>query len=510
MKKLIFVDHAAHKFTKSSNFFLDILRTRFDVHVFYIEPERLYPENLIETARSFDLVVVWQMDYLASVFTIIGLPTVVIPMFDGSELMPDLHWILGRKASYLNFSLALHHRVRLTGGTSRSLRYFRPPVDRSARADLSGPLNVFLWMRRPDHGVTLKLVETLMGGNCARIHVHHAPDRPEDFGPQYLSPSRDDYDLTVSQWGEDPAAYHRALAECNVFIAPRLTEGIGMAFLEAMARGMVVLANDRPTHTEYISNWLNGILFSANAPWLADLGAEEMLSIAEMAYLSVVEGHRNWVESIPGTLDFIENTPAPNAIKDFDTDRYARALFTAYYSGLDFYRYFLTSSAPSVLTGQGITIQGTIDDNANVRPAVSTRVRDEVFPPLLRNARMDPLSLEAHVRDGRFGVTEEAIWIKGKNLTLHLSFGVQNPLYRRGNLSVRLPRDMKSQKLVVSCNEHLAGIFELTAGRAEITVDLPTSLTDVALSIRLQATEMAREPGIESLVSLGVERVEFE
>ncbi len=85
--------------SQDRNFFIDILATRFDVQVFYIEPEREYPENLIETAKTFNLVVVWQMDYLASIFTILGIPTVVIPMFDGSELMPDLHWIFGRKAS---------------------------------------------------------------------------------------------------------------------------------------------------------------------------------------------------------------------------------------------------------------------------------------------------------------------------------------------------------------------------------------------------------------------------
>lgn len=511
MKKLLFVDHAAHKLTRSSNFFIEILSTRFDVTVFYLEPELSYPENLIETAKTYDIVVVWQMDYLASIFTILGIPTVIIPMYDGSELMPDLHWIFGRHASYLNFSLSLHHRVRMTGGQSKPLRYFRPPVAPQNRADLSGPLKAFLWLRRPDHGITLGLVETLVGDKCERIHIHHAPDRVEDLGPQHVLPGRDDYELTITRWGEDPTAYRQALAECNIFIAPRLTEGIGMAFLEAMARGMVVIANDCPTHNEYVSNWLNGILFSGTTKNPLQFERAQIKEMADMAYLTVVAGYELWLESIPTVLDFIDNTPRPAGIEGFDIDRYSRSLFTAYYSGLDYYRQFLVSAAPLVLSGLKVPIEGVIAEDANLRPAPSTATdKDSASAPMLRNARMDLHSLPAHVLKGDVLVTERAAWVKGGSLELHMNFGVQRPLYRRANLHLTLPGDMREQTLVLSCNGEIAGIFQLAAGSTTIAVDLPASLADTSLSLRLQTTRLARETGINTAVSLGIERIEFE
>ncbi|SIQ58905.1 Glycosyltransferase involved in cell wall bisynthesis [Rhizobium sp. RU20A] len=511
MKKLLFVDHAAHKLTRSSNFFIEILSTRFDVEVFYIEPEREYPSDLIETAKNFDLIVVWQMDYLASIFTIIGIPTVVIPMFDGSELMPDLHWIFGRKASYLNFSLALHHRVRMTGGTSMALRYFRPPVEESRRAEFDGPINAFLWIRRPDHGITLRLVEAFLGGQCDRIHIHHAPDRAEDAGPEHIVPSRDDYQLTVTRWGEDPAAYRNALAECNVFIAPRLTEGIGMAFLEAMARGMLVLAHDRPTHSEYIANWLNGILFSSHTVSTIPFDREQVEEIADMAYLTVVDGHRQWLENIPSMLDFIENTPRPDAVGSFDIDRYARSLFSAYYGGIEYYRHFLTSAASSVLAQLGVSVKGTFDQEANLRPALATIAPGGgELPPMLWNARMDLLSLPDHVAKGKLVVADPVAWITGKSVDLHMNFGIKNPLYRRMNVALRLPAKMKTQTLVVSCNDALVGVFQLSEGNAEISAELPVFQNDLTRTFCLQTTELAKENGIEGLVSLGIERIEFE
>ncbi len=217
------------------------------------------------------------------------------------------------------------------------------------------------------------------------------------------------------------------------------------------------------------------------------------------------------VDSIPAMLDFVENTPRPDPIAGFDIERYARSLFTAYYSGLEFYRYFLTSAAPSVLSGLGIVLKGTIDGQANIKPvAASPTTKSSVLPPLLRNARMDLLSLEAHVLKGDIAFAGPAGWVKGKAVTLHLSFGVQSPLYRRANISLRLPTGLTTQTLVVSCNDHLGGIFQLEAGSSTVSVDLPQSLDGVTLSIRLQATDVASEAGIDGLVSLGIERVEFE
>ena len=49
------------------------------------------------------------------------------------------------------------------------------------------------------------------------------------------------------------------LSSCNIFIVPRMFEGIGLTFLEAMASGMFVISSDTPIMNEYISHKNNGV-----------------------------------------------------------------------------------------------------------------------------------------------------------------------------------------------------------------------------------------------------------
>ncbi|MFC1496870.1 glycosyltransferase [Verrucomicrobiota bacterium] len=57
--------------------------------------------------------------------------------------------------------------------------------------------------------------------------------------------------------------YLAGMREANILLAPRLREGVGLTFLEAMARGCAVFAFDKPTMNEYIKHCESGYLFPA-------------------------------------------------------------------------------------------------------------------------------------------------------------------------------------------------------------------------------------------------------
>ncbi|MCD4686676.1 MAG: glycosyltransferase [Anaerolineae bacterium] len=57
-------------------------------------------------------------------------------------------------------------------------------------------------------------------------------------------------------------SYLDLLAQSHILIAPRLKEGVGMTFLEAMAGGSVVCAADAPTMKEYIFHQQTGVLLA--------------------------------------------------------------------------------------------------------------------------------------------------------------------------------------------------------------------------------------------------------
>jgi glycosyltransferase involved in cell wall biosynthesis len=66
--------------------------------------------------------------------------------------------------------------------------------------------------------------------------------------------------VPLSQW-PPRNEYTEVLSRANIFLAPRTSEGVGLAFLEAMAQGCAVFAYDAATMNEYITHRGNGFLF---------------------------------------------------------------------------------------------------------------------------------------------------------------------------------------------------------------------------------------------------------
>lgn len=329
MARILFVDHGFHAKTASSLFFQTILRDRFEVDVVLVDPDRPDPALLCVPADIF-AVVVWQLDYLAPVFLAQGVRTLVVPMYDGSSGMPDEHFTAARAAGFVNFSRALHERVRMLGLQSQLLRYFPPP----AREDTLPNFDVlrgFLWRRRPEDGIDLPLVRTLFGGQLASLHLHDTPDNAALAGCFPVDTAEYSFTITQSRWFPAAADYLARLEGCNVFIAPRPAEGIGIAMLEAMARGMLVVAHDQPTHDEYICNWVNGVLFNKDAPGPADF--TDAAAIGRRAWRSVCDGHAAWATQADGIAGFIEALPVPKPLGARDTDRLLRMIPRAFAQG---------------------------------------------------------------------------------------------------------------------------------------------------------------------------------
>ena len=254
MQRIAFIDHAYHQTTRSADFFVDLLRNRFDVTVYYDGIQSQSFVNDVMLAK-FDIIVLWQTEYLAPYFIAAGKRVVCIPMYDGAGAAPNHYWHHMRQARHINFSHKLHNHVCGLGLTSLPVQYMMDPADFTPVSDYSSARVVF-WQRRPEHGLTAARIRRIVGPE-ASLHVHNAPDiaSPEQFPAHGAN--------TVSHFDLDRNPLADAMNEANVFVCPRMTEGIGMAMIEAMARGMVLIANDAPTHNEYIIDGLNGYLIDA-------------------------------------------------------------------------------------------------------------------------------------------------------------------------------------------------------------------------------------------------------
>ncbi len=130
-------------------------------------------------------------------------------------------------------------------------------------------------------------------------------------------------------------SYMSLLSSCNIFVAPRIFEGIGLTFLEAMASGMFVLTPNKPTMNEYIRHKLNGFflpykMYKRNYNRtltkiekftgivikpisilpknysFKELSRLPLKDIADRARSSSKYGYKQWIKTLPSIVDFIK------------------------------------------------------------------------------------------------------------------------------------------------------------------------------------------------------------
>lgn len=150
--------------------------------------------------------------------------------------------------------------------------------------------------------------------------------------PKQIGRTRVETHATLTSYEE----YQMLLRRTHIFIAPRRIEGVGVAFLEAMASGCCVIAYDDVTMNEYIQHGYNGILFKgADNPISSILyrlvnklswkirgkpipipllttrqnwRKIQQLDIAQLganARQSMVDGYKRWIASIPAYAEFV-------------------------------------------------------------------------------------------------------------------------------------------------------------------------------------------------------------
>jgi hypothetical protein len=306
--RIAFLGHSHHRTTGSSAFLLDLLRERAAVEEVWDEAWLTGAE--VDLAQvidgGFDAVVVWQMEDVALRLVGAGLPNVTFfPMFDGCHARPDAFWRALAPLKVVCFSSTLHEHVQRLGVRSRFVRYF-PDPGRLGKAAADPGLAGYFWQRQQD--VTWATVRALVGGAAfERFTVHRAVD--PSYG-EFVAPSAEDVrrvSIRLTDWFPTRAEAAADLAGHNVYFAPRLLEGIGMAFLEAMAMGFLVVGANRPTMNEYIVSGVNGLLFDPSDPQPLDFSAHAVLGAR--ARRTVESGWRAWCRARPALVDFVL-TPA--------------------------------------------------------------------------------------------------------------------------------------------------------------------------------------------------------
>lgn len=285
--KALYLAHYYHSKTQSNSFLLDLLSKRFEVTHEGIDPDSA---SLLEKCANiclerYDLIVLFQVEFLLGIVK--GLcpaaKVICVPMYDACGGAPDSYFELLRGTLVLNFSSTLHIRCTQLGINSCFWKYYPVPlierIPGTSQDNCNQFLRIMLWVRRPSD-INVEILNRLFHGYLIEhIHIHWSPDSGESL-PDKIDRQLDNLCLShsITTWFKEKNDYLSELRKCNVFIAPRNYEGIGQGFLDAMANGLAVFAHNAPTHSEYIINWHNGVLFDASSGKV-DLSLSQLQSI---------------------------------------------------------------------------------------------------------------------------------------------------------------------------------------------------------------------------------------
>lgn len=314
-KKLAFVDHSFHKFSHSGDFLREILSKEYAITDFWDDQWKGGNSVSPDMLNNYDVIFYFQAMNPYNEILKIHRPMYWAPMYDGVRFdFPYWKLLSFTQIRILAFSEKVAGMSRLANIPFISLKYFLKPNFKPLSS--RPPYKVFFWER----------------GNLSLENVlkHLNPTDISQF--LYLSqadPSYHNTKISKSKVKEfkirerkskgflSKTAYLALVDECDIFIAPRLKEGIGMSFLEALSMGKCVIAYDDATMNEYIQHAYNGYLFSTKN--ISCVDTSQLATITRNSRKSVTSGYKRWLIQKKQIVKFI----------DQPTTFYARTLLTS-------------------------------------------------------------------------------------------------------------------------------------------------------------------------------------
>lgn len=294
-KRAAFIDHSFHKKTLATKFLKNFLSKEYELTELWDDTwkggggKRVSVEYL--NKEEFHIVFFFQILPALSYLEKLNCNNIVwFPMYDGEENRHFSSYIpyLDLNMKIFSFSKKLCENLKKAGLDCYYYKYHLKPV--SAPPFDNNSKRVFFWVRTTQ--VTWSIVKKLLSRNdIETVIMKLTPD------PFYKidTPSKEDidkYNIQLIDHWLDKEEYAKLLSSCNLFIAPRWAEGIGMSFIEALSRGMCVIAPNNSTMNEYITHGKNGLLYDPKTPKELDLS--NLSGMRENAAKIAKEDYRLW------------------------------------------------------------------------------------------------------------------------------------------------------------------------------------------------------------------------
>lgn len=300
-RKIVYIGHSYHSKTLSTVFLIEYLKEHFDVTEILDESWQGKPfPDLSFIDDSYVGVVFFQsIPEISEVEKINNKNIIFIPMYDGYENAPYSFWKQYENLKILNFSKTLYKKIKKWGFNTIHLQRYPKPFEFK---DWGKKDSVFFYNR--NSLININTVKKLIGKNKFNIHLH----KTLDPGYEFVAPTKEDekkYSITYSEWFVEKKDKWAVAEKSAIFVAPRITEGIGQGEIEAMALGRAVIAVNAPTLNEYIVHNVNGYLYDFNNPQPIDFS--NLREVQKNAYQSIIDGYNRWEKKKIEIINFIKS-----------------------------------------------------------------------------------------------------------------------------------------------------------------------------------------------------------
>jgi len=301
-KKLAFVDHDYHKKTRCADFLREILSEYFIIDSYWWSLSE--ETKLIKYLKNYENIFFFQT--LIPSYDLLKLRDrnlIWAPMYDTLSFERK-YW---KKIKYTNIKLlCFSKKVKLhaekMGCQNIGLKYFIRPKEIEFKTPQK-TLNILFWFRS-----TLKLNDWLGFFDLNKINkiiYLDCPDsgkKSEEFDKTIL----DKYKIELVKKTFLPQnQYIEYVKNCDVFIASRKQEGIGMGFLEAISMGKYIVSYDDSTMNEYIVDKKIGFLINKKSEKL--INHNDIIDNVNYRIQFAKNGHLQWLTQKNEIINFFSS-----------------------------------------------------------------------------------------------------------------------------------------------------------------------------------------------------------
>lgn len=292
-ENIAYIGPSAHNKTLSTKFLIDYLKEFYKVDVFFDY------KSLDNNDSNYSALVFFQCLPEKRVLANFACKNIIyFPMYDQVKDWSFAKWYSYKDCKIFNFCEYNHNKLIKWGFNSIYLQYFPEPSEFTP----GNSNEIFAWQRTKD--ININNIEKLFKKDADyKLHLHTALDPNYEF----IAPTKKDeaaFKISYSNWFENPEEMNNLIKTKGIYIAPRAFEGIGMSFLEAMAQGKMVVANDAPTMNEYIKNNVTGFLFDYKNPKTIDFSQSDRIQSNAWEFCKL--GYEKWSKDKITIIKFIE------------------------------------------------------------------------------------------------------------------------------------------------------------------------------------------------------------